>query len=242
MPHGTPDWGLVGPKATVFGLDDLGELAVRLASPNTWDRRGDEIYSADFRNGLELFVPGTSGLGAAVNLFAGHTRHGAFSVALTAGSNLSRYARIVALLPFPVLSRVGAEWSFSVAALTENTHIEIHWETLTDEWRAVVRIRRLTNDVQYQDRLGAWQTLPGNVSCNTSNYPENTAKLVVDLNLQEYVRFVVNDTIFPMIALQARRVGAGTVPAYGVWIYHYGLATFNPVQYVDSVIITQNEP
>lgn len=30
MPHGTPDWGLVGPKTTTYGVDDLGEHAVRM--------------------------------------------------------------------------------------------------------------------------------------------------------------------------------------------------------------------
>ena len=49
MPHGTPDWGLVGPKTTTYGMDDEGEAAVRLGSPHFFDRRGDVLLLTDFR-------------------------------------------------------------------------------------------------------------------------------------------------------------------------------------------------
>jgi len=50
--HGTPDWGVTAGARTVYQMTDLGELAVRLGSIVTHDRRGDVIFLEDFEEGM----------------------------------------------------------------------------------------------------------------------------------------------------------------------------------------------
>ncbi|GAI90305.1 unnamed protein product, partial [marine sediment metagenome] len=107
MPHGTPDWGLVGPKDTVYGLDDLGEHAVRLGTPHLWDRRGDVIWMSDFREGLGdvgTFVG--PGAGGSVVLHTEYARQGAYCVQLTTDKD-DEIAFLHKYLPFPVYSSEG---------------------------------------------------------------------------------------------------------------------------------------
>jgi len=62
MAHGTPDWGVTASKKTIYSLHDMGELAVRLGSIVSFDRRGDVIFSDSFQNGLGKVY--ASGVGA----------------------------------------------------------------------------------------------------------------------------------------------------------------------------------
>ena len=64
----TPDYGRLSAQATVFPVTDLGELAARLGSIVSHDRRGDVIWLDGFEDGLDKWQPTTSGSGAAVDL------------------------------------------------------------------------------------------------------------------------------------------------------------------------------
>jgi len=48
MPRGHPDYGQAGPTSLIATVPDLGELAARLGSNNTWDRRGFILWYDDF--------------------------------------------------------------------------------------------------------------------------------------------------------------------------------------------------
>jgi len=139
MPHGTPDWGLVGPKQTIYGLDDLGEHAVRAGSPHLWDRRGDVYHQTNFSEGLEVWRRVIGAAGDTVILYTGVVRHGAFSVQLTPGSPAVHQAGLINHFPIPRLSGIGLEYSFS----TDDGHKYWYWgitqRRQLDEYEASVR-------------------------------------------------------------------------------------------------------
>jgi len=242
MPHGTPDWGVDWTPRTVYGLEDLGEHAVRLGSPHLWDRRGDVLVATDFRNGLGEVQLVNVGVGGTVGLYAGRSRSGAYSVVF-GGDGVNACTQTASVfLPLPVLSRVGVEFSFSFYALMGEWEVLCYWADRTRAYQAQVRLRYTpaTSDVAYWD--GAYHIFGTGVTLTASRLPEHTMKLVVDLLNHEYVRFIIDDLPYDLTGNFARDAGAWGVS------YLWARARFTrPLLHtsdvnLDNFIVTHNEP
>ena len=242
MAHGTPDWGLVGPKSITYGLDDLGEAVVRLGSPQLWDRRGDVLALTDFREGLGHFYTDVSGVGAEVLLCTGHSRSGAYSVCLRAGSGVGRYALIHAALPFQDPSCVGMEFSFSVANWTESVRAYVEWYDGTNRHYAWALYDHVLSQLAYQVHGVGWVVAQAGVALHQCTRPEHTFKLVVDMSLGEYLRFLVDELAPNVRGAVVPWLASAVEPYWYFAIWHTGAAGWNPDVYIDNVIITQNEP
>ena len=242
MPHGTPDWGLVGPKAITYGLDDLGEAVARLGSPHLWDRRGDVLYVTDFREGLGMMAYTSNGTGAGVFLVTGHSRLGAYAVNLRAGSDGARFANLHVALPFQASSCVGLECSFSLHVNSSYMRWDVYWlDGAVASYGGVV-YDHVAQQLRYRTTGDVWQVLAGGVGRHASAHPEHTMKVVVDMGIHEYVRFLLDELAYDMRGIPVYVTPAPAAPYWGFAIEHYGVALQNPDSYVDSVIITQNEP
>jgi len=242
MPHGTPDWGHTGPKETTFGLDDLGEHAVRLGSPHTWDRRGDAIWLTTFEEGLGDVLP-VRGLGAGViGLYAGLARQGAFCVRLEAGLGAADWAGVDKQLPFPIASGIGLEFSFA-GTLTGGWYFaRLSGRDAAGLFHAEVEIDIATGNVQYMDAGGILVPL---VTVTLNLGPpvvHHVLKLVIDFVSHEYVRCIVDDLETPMAGINydwAGAVGARELLARCGFRLPAAAATSG---YIDTIIVTQNEP
>ncbi len=245
MPHGTPDWGHVGPKATVFGLDDLGEHAIRLGSPHLWDRRGDVLWLTDFRNGLgDMIISGAPFTGT-VSLFTGLARQGAFCVQMA--SNVSATVGLEKGFPLPVLSRVGLEFSFSVTLRSDFIIAEIQADDLVNAMFGYVRYDQGNDELQYmQEPVGpTWPPFATNLNPTRDSNCPNTLKVVIDLGATppEFVRVIFNDVTYVNIAGVPLYTAATTGRAL-VWVRvrHTADAGGPATVHFDNVIVTQNEP
>jgi len=242
MAHGTPDWGWTGPKETTYALDDLGEHAVRLGSPHLWDRRGDVLYSSDFRDGMGMLYGGVSGLGAVVNLWTGASRQGAYSVRLLTGSTANWSANIAGMLPLPVSSRIGFEISFSMDPQTTMWDFEIHW--LDGAYLHECQIR-------YDDALGTLWILTGMGLGQFATHPYrlyeaprpcHTFKMVADIAANTYVRCILDDALYDLLAYAPQTALNAALPRLFVMAEHMGAAAANVPAWIDNLIVTQNEP
>ena len=242
MVHGTPDWGLVGPKDTVYGLDDLGEHAVRMGSPHFFDRRGDVVVASDFRDGLGPWVPYLSGLNAALELWTGASRSGAYSLRCVTGSTANFWAGVYKWLPYPVPSKLGLEFSFNIDVLTRYWHGRIRWRTWAQEYDARVRLNHQTANLEYWD--GAWQFLAGPLFNVVQLYPSHTLKFVVDTTLAvpEYVRAILDSVAYPMAGFLVENPIAAITPDLFIEVIHYTDVAVNVPAFLDNIIVTQNEP
>ncbi len=242
MSHGTPDWGLVGPKTTTYGLDDLGEHAVRLGSPHSFDRRGDVIAADTFDQGMGEWSSNWNGTLAAVSLWMGENRQGPFCVALTAGSSANGWAGIGRSVPYTVRSRVGLEASIGLDPNTFYWEWALTWRDDVRLWDARMRYDFQNQNLDYWDNAGRWQPFATGVRVGSWSGVWHTGKLVIDLTTSMYVRalFAENEYDLSMHAIQ-RGLPTNRVELQAS-LRHYGVLTFNPVGKVDSVIMTRNEP
>jgi len=242
MPHGTPDWGLVGPKETIFGLDDLGETAVRLGSPHLWDRRGDVIYQCDFDEGLEGLRWYESVAGLTHNLYTGNSMKGAFSVRGVCGPAANEYVGVTKSVPFPVASRIGLEAAHNFWLTFSYFTLEIHIITAAATVSGGVRIDRVNNRLQYDDGSPGWANFGAAPNAYLSNEILHVMKLVIDATTNQYVRTILDDVEEDMAGIPLNPVGAGGTSHAIIEVYGENVGTEVAQVFIDNVIVTQNEP
>lgn len=242
MPHGKPDWGVDWTPRTVWGIEDLGEHAVRLKSPHLWDRRGDVLYATDFREGLGMFHTDFAGTGAGVQLVTGNSRQGAYSAMLQAGSDDDHFAYLHLAFPFQVQSAVGLEFSFSVADWTSAIRVEIVWYDGTNERTALVEYDHVNTQLSYYHEPAGWTVFDADVDLNECTRPEHTMKLVASMVTNRYLRFMLDNQTYTVFDHPVDEFLDNRSPYWYFVIWHFGVLLHTPRCFVDNVIVTQNEP
>jgi len=242
MAHGAPDWGIGAPKRTVYALQDVAELAARLGSIVTFDRRGDVIWIDDFEDNINKWALHYTGTGSSIALSTDTARNGAQAAKLIYGDAVGDVARITRYLPLPVLSKIGFEISFTAHATQGIVYLNIRLRTGEEEIEGAVRYRFAEDDYQYYDSTGAWRTF----TTYPWIYPQiglfHTWKLVIDPIGYRYVRLIVNNVVHDMSALPLRVVDSALSPQLRVRLQYENTATGNVAYYVDDAVVTQNEP
>ena len=242
MAHGMPDYGIYAPKLTVFGLEDMAELAARLGSIVTFDRRGDVVWMDDFEDNIAKWAILGSGTGYGAALSTEAARNGAKSVKLTTGAAIGNGVSILREIPPPVLGKCGLEISWTAYGnLAYVLLIMTHFDGAKAR-QGQVRYRRPQNDLQYLDSTNTFQTFatPGDIRDNIVNF--HTAKLVIDLKNDKYTRFILDAVTYDLSAYALRTGAAVTSPNLTYGVETETRAAENTSNYVDDCIVTQNEP
>ncbi|GAI72383.1 unnamed protein product [marine sediment metagenome] len=243
MPHGTRDWGLVGPKETTFGLDDLGEQAVRLGSSHLWDRRGDVLLQEDFRNGRATLKDLDISTETSVSLWAGNAAHGSYSLRLHSG--IKADAGAIGLIwqrGLPKASAIGLEYTFSIADGMTDWQWWIYRHGPTYFQDGLISWRLGSSQLQYRDDGGGMVPFAWDVTSFPYDAPNHTGKMVVDFAQGRYSRFILDGVTYDLGAIPCIRVDP--IAALSVYVNILMLASVDDDVdgYVDNVIITQNEP
>ena len=242
MAHGTPDYAITNAAATIYRMNDLGELAVRLGSPVSYDRRGDVLFWDDFECGLGSWYSFSDGVGGAVAIDTTTPKNGSQCVKLTAGSDATHSAGIIRGLPYTVLAPFGVEASWAgETALGIIALIGSVYEGALF-YQAAVRLDRNTGELQYADATGAWVTLETYVDYLGFEPVHNTFKVVWDPRDNTYVRVMLNERTIDLRGEGMPSFAAGGAIGIDVEVVNLGTAGANDVFYVDDVIVTQNEP
>lgn len=242
MPRGQPDFGLYAEKELIGSASDLGEAAARLGSIVTYDRRGDVLFLECFENDISGWFIETDGLGASVDVSAEHKLRGMFSMKLVAGRDDERYAKAtVRISPIPS-TRIGME-----IAVTLDTNMET-WEAWNNYYTGSHRITaafkfdRLLNKWYALTTGDTWLEIPIPVAPYFSPYLFYFSKSVFDIALLTYIRQVTANISFDLSAIPLSVETDFTAPHLEAYVKLIAQAGFNPVVYLDSCIVTFNEP
>lgn len=239
MAHGQPDFSTTAPKTTVYSLVDLGELAARLGSIVTHDRRGDVVLLDDFESGLEGWEIITNGANSAVALTSTRYRSGGFSIKLVTGAVNGNYASIRRHVPYPVTGRFGYELSWASGSTPFYHGFNIGFYTGTTLYRGIIEYVPSTGGIRYTS--GGGTTYFGTPGLVLSTSLFNVLKVVIDMEGRNYVRCILNETEYSLADIALQSSASGASPHMYVDYLIYTTAGAKTV-YVDDAIITQNEP
>jgi len=242
MAHGYPDWAQSAGVNTVYQLRDLAELAARLGSIDTFDRRGDVFFLWDFESGAESFGYWGGGAGWGTYLSLLYPKSGHLCFALKSGSNGSQNAYMFYRSHIPSESRLGFESSVCGGSVKGQI---VWWLLSYDGERCLttaIKYDHNTDKLYYYSTDSDWIEFASGINLGTVAGAYNTAKLVVDLPNKKYVRFMLGSNCYDLSDIDGLDEALVVYPQTYSQIEFYGEAGFNNVLYVDDWILTQNEP
>lgn len=242
MAHGQPDYGAYAPKETVGSMADNAELAARLGSIVTYDRRGDVVWYDDFESATLKWSSLGTDADADADISAAYARGGAFSCKITCGTGPTNRGGIQTYKPPPALSKVGLEvhWTRPLSDLV-TVDFNLYVRHPSKDWDAGIRWVDATGTLEYWDGA-AWQTIEAGLGGRASYYLFHPIKFVIDLENDLYHRLIFQNREWDLSAYPVATGGGGAIVETRIEVDSMGSGVLAPVYYVDDVILTQNEP
>lgn len=242
MPHGTPDWGHVGPISVLYGLDDLGEQAVRVGAVPSWDRIGHVLFSDDFQEGLGAWRAYVSSADGILCLFTGDAQSYPYCVKMVNGSVSGSYARMEHYFGYEYRGICGLECNVAFGPDIEYIKFGLGSRSATARQYFYVRYTPLTGEVAHGSDGAGWTPFAntGPRLCNIWTW--HNVKLVANFLTGFFVKFVWEGTPFDMRAIPCVTLGAAPPYYWLIYIENDSSTTDQYEMRLDNVIATVDEP
>lgn len=242
MTHGQPDFGMYAPKETVYSAADMAELAVRLGSIVSYDRRGDVVWMDDFETPRLRWDKTLNGVGSAIALSYERAKSGNQSVKLDAGTTDSGYVHIDNAFAILNPSRLGFEITFSLNNADIIFQQSVRPYVSGYRYYPYIRYDMSTEKLQLLGDDNLWKDI-FTIDLNKTSHNEHTIKSVIDLNNETYVRLLIDDYEIDVSSYGLYKLT--TTQPTGIyveyWVTGITATSYNSV-FADDFIITQNEP
>lgn len=242
MPHGAPDWYKYRRDSATYPVDDLAELAARLDSPITFDRRGDVTLIDTFKDGRRSWQAPAPGTGANTALSPDHFLTDGYSLAVTCPSDHAFDIHVYRYTPHIPHGAIGLEVAFTLDLYTKSFKIDLSTHDGVNNVFTYLIYTYATKRLQYYPASGSAVDLEPTVDVARNPRIFNHLKLVMDPTIPAYLRAILNHQSFPMADIPARSWPSSTTPSLLVNIEWIGTEGQTPTVYLDSVIVTQDEP
>lgn len=242
MPHGAKDYGNIIHGEVTQGLYDMAELAVRLGAINSIDRLGNIIFFDDFSNGEGACLLAGNGTGSSVSVSGSRFKYGGFSGKLIAGSEVWGEAYCYYDVLYPELTKMGSEYNFSFDNSVSYIEFYTGLYTPTRFYLALVKLDLVNKKLQIRNSAGSWLDIVTVLPIYASEYLFHSMKIVNDFTTGYYSRMIFDSITYN---LSSYLIGY-TVGSYNVhidWRFHIVTKVgYNGIAYLDSTILTRNEP
>lgn len=242
MTHGTQDYGNVYPRSVVSTLNDMAELAVRLGAVNSIDRLGDVLFFDDFSNGKGAWEVDTDGLGGEVSTSSLYFKHGGFSLMLKCGSDSFLWALTRVFLSYPEPSKVGFEVNFSFDSDIDFIYFVLEGYSESSYFKCCIKFDLSNKKLWYYGSDGVYHEIASLLYLDTYYGHFHSIKFVVDLNTGYYNRLRFNGITYNLSTYQFKTTEVGNIPVLECTVHAYSVNGSNGIAYIDSVIVTRNEP
>jgi len=218
------------------------ELAARLGSPVSYDRRGQQIYGYDFGGGWGVWTPSGDGDDNAQRLDPVAWQMGGYSARLRPGKDGDRYAKINTILDPTPARRLGVTCLFSVEAETGSFGIEVEHDNLGFKYKLGFRWSDENNQLEFWNFDDEWESRVINVQYPHDKTQFFMMKVVWDSGTGYYTRAQCAGY---NIDLSDEPIPRGVTD--GVWkvdttLIVRSVGTDVGAIYVDRVISTSSEP
>lgn len=241
MVHTLPPWTSKWRMATIFGQIDQGELAARLGSINSFDRRGDTVFMEDFEAPVLTWTTTPIGTGSDVSLSAASYKNGSQSLKITAGSTSPYIASATKHLALPTQSRLGFECSFSAHDDLKQFAIASALFDGTTRYVATILYDHNGDHIDYYNSGGTYTQIASGIKFKADDNMFMPLKFVIDSSTSKYVRMLFGDTEYDLSDIALWSTASALNPYVSIIITIYGSTGKNPISYIDNVILTQNE-
>jgi len=225
----------------VFGNLDDAELAARLGSVDTFDRRGNVAWMDDFEAPVSKWSLIGDGLDNEQAITVVHSRMGSQSLMLKAGTTNTQSAEAATIIPYRIDGRIGFEYSWTRGFGMDNMALYLRTFTGAAYVFSGLRFTGATGTLAYYDSAGNFQPIEAGISMAESDYSFTPMKLVIDTDRGYYVRALLSEHEWDLSAHRCRTGAVGTAASIRPTIEYYGGAIAPSPSYIDCAILTINE-
>lgn len=242
MAHTLSPWSTKYRMVKVFGQIDSGELAARLGSINTFDRRGNVFWMDDFEGVGKKWRYAYSFNAGSIALSAARSYRGSQSMKLTTYAGADEYAELQKMFPNPSDTSIGVEAALYQDNSSDYFGIHILGYNGTHRYTAGVKWDWSAQEVSYYDSAGNPVLLDSYADKNYVDEYWLPIKIVFDWSTLKYKRIIVGGIEYPLTTISMQAAESSQEPAVQIKIRQYTTAAAAKTGYVDNVILTQNEP
>lgn len=242
MAHGAPDFGMYAPKITVGSLADMGELAARLNSIVTLDRRGDVVFMDDFEAPVAQWDLGGLGVGAVYDLYPGEAFMGSQCLRLGSGNSTDDYAVAIRRFHITPNQRYGIEARIRGLTVEADYHVEIYVFDGTNYHAGVWKYNAEDDELTILDSTGADKVIATGIAAAFIYDEWWPMKLVIDSKTLKYVRGLFLGVEYDLSAESLRAELDASPICIQVELEVTTLADAIAGSQWDNFILTQNEP
>lgn len=230
------------PGSARFPLSDMGELAVRLGSLVSYDRRGEVVFADGFDLGLSPYAASTSGVGAKILIGSIYAGPSGYNCRMTPGTAVDKYALLFRSGTPLIVDNLGLELSFNVSTPFKALGITIHDYSGTIKTDYSLAIACATNELSYES------TGPTDIPFAIIPPPidgagvPHTLKMVIARAKSCYLRVLYDDNFYDLSncpAWIAPQISTRSIQ-FTCWITSDGVA--NRLMLANHIILTANEP
>jgi len=220
----------------------MAELAVRLGSVVTFDRRGDVIWYDDFGEGASRVSVAGAGTGNELRFTPYDGIHRAGSLICHTGDSIGDYSAFSKVLYYPALGAIGLELAFVPCDNLRYVIASLYIFTGSQKHHYGVLYYLTLGKVKVGPADGVWATIgtPGIQRVGAVTY--SIMKLVANILTGEYVRVIFNASTYDASAYTPYVLADATPKSLTIWVQAItDVASAIDVR-VGHVIVTQNEP
>lgn len=242
MPHGQPDFGMYAIARTIYRLTDMGELAARLGSLVTLDRRGDVVFLDDFEAPILNWTTG-EGTGADKEWLDPDAAYmGSQSLAMETIAAADAFALAERRVQVTPEQRYGLETRFQRVGITAYYDICTWIYDGTHVRKAELRYDRVNNKVQILDSPDHFKAIATGLELPHDYFEFWPAKLVIDSKTMKYIRVLFAGIEYDVSDEVMVEDDSAVLPSISIVLrVTTAIDTAAGVRF-DNVIVTQNEP
>ena len=241
MARGLPDDSNVVKEGSVYSLDDMAELAVRLGSPVRYVRYGDVVWMDSFEHGKNAWDEALYGADATWGLDNSHSLTGGMSLRLDSGILNEAGVKVVTYHAPLVSDVIGVHWAFSIGAMTNRIRFYIIPYAVTVSRNFRLEYVVATEKFQVlDDTVGDVEVTPA-LPLEHGALLFHHVKLIINQSTGEYQRLIYNTVSYPLTGNYGD-VGAGVAdPRLDVAFQVRNDTVGHTEVWLDDVILTINE-
>jgi len=242
MVHTLPDYTTKYKLVKVFANIDNAELAARLGSISTEDRRGNMIWYDNFEDNINKWVTNTTGSGGSIALSTDQAHDGTKSVKLVTGNIAGNTATMIKYMNYTELTKMGFEIRHTLNSSIKHIVQAIYIFTGTTMYHAATKTDIQNNRLQILKQDGTWETIETGHTFYFAQSLFDYSKIVVDPQTGKYERWIYNNKTHVLNTYNMQSTADTTGAHIEYWFEITTNTNSNEEIYADAFIVTRNEP
>lgn len=237
-----PDWSEYLPGSERHSLQDLSELAARLGSPVTYDRRGEVLWMDQFDYGSSNWKS-VSWFGThTFKIVADYPYRGGYAFYLGTDGTENGIAEIHRYLAPPVVNKWGLEVTFAALTNFRSVSIEFRRQWGTTLYTMFAQVDNENSILEILDEDDDFVEVATIKDIEYASGLFHHLKVVADFNTGMYTRILFDQNEYD---ISDYKIALSTGDAYyfnDILFYFIGRTGETDYCHLGEVIVTANEP